>query len=175
MKSLVAVALAASVFSTSVIADENIDSAVDSKWAFGLQAAPLLFGLSLRREINDKWQVQGILQPTGDDLSVGARVLRTATEKKFWRSYLFAGIAHENDSSSGFFIGDQDSDFKETAISGGLGVEWSWNVKNPSLPPLAWSLELGLGYSSEDFEDDFNDAEDDFFIAAGAAIHYMFE
>ena len=175
MKSLLAAALTAGFLSTSVIADENIDSSVDSKWAFGLQAAPLLFGLSLRREINDKWQVQGVLQPTGDDLSVGARVLRTSTERQFWRSYLFAGIAHEQDSSPGFNFGGEDSDFSETAVTAGLGVEWSWNAKNPSLPPLAWSLELGLGYSAEDFNDDFNEEVDEVFIAAGAAIHYQFE
>jgi len=175
LKSLAAAALAAIIFSTSVIADESIDSAVDSTWTFGVQAAPLLFGLSLRREINDKWQIQGVLQPTGDDLSVGARVLRTSTKKEFWRSYLFAGIAHEEDSSPGFFFENQESDFRETALTGGAGVEWSWMAKNPSLPPLAWSLELGLGYSAEDFDDDFIEEEDEFFIAVGAAIHYQFQ
>ena len=172
MKKLLAAALAASILSSAAIADENIDSAVDWKWAFGLQAAPLLFGLSLRRELTDKWQVQGVLQPTGDNLSLGARVLRTATQKKFWKSYLFAGVAHNRDSSPGFFD-DDDSDLKETALTTGLGVEWSWNARNESLPPLAWSLELGLGYS--DFDDQFDDEDNELFLAVGAGIHYQFQ
>jgi len=140
-KWLIAV-ISTSFLATTALADDDTESAVDSKWAFGLQAAPLIFGLSLRRQLTDKWYVQGLLQPTGDDVSVGARFLRTATKKKFWQSY---------------------------------GVEWSWHANNPSFPPLAWSLELGLGYSAEDFDDEFTDEVSEFFIAAGAGIHYQFE
>jgi len=174
-KWLIAV-ISTSFLATTALADDDTESAVDSKWAFGLQAAPLIFGLSLRRQLTDKWYVQGLLQPTGDDVSVGARFLRTATKKKFWQSYLFAGLAHEQDSSpSAFFGSDTDSDFRETALTAGFGVEWSWHANNPSFPPLAWSLELGLGYSAEDFDDEFTDEVSEFFIAAGAGIHYQFE
>ena len=82
MKRLLAAVLTACFLSTTVVADENPESTTDSKSAFGLQAAPFLFGLSLRRAISDTWQVQGVLQPAGDDISVGARVLRISTKKR---------------------------------------------------------------------------------------------
>lgn len=145
------------------------DSAVDSKWSFGMQAAPLIFGLSLRYRPNDLWQFQGVLQPAGDDLSGAVRILRDATQKQYWRSYLFAGLAH---SQEGTF-----TTFEETAATAGMGVEWSWSAKNPSLPPLSWALELGLGYGSRviDFDIAEDETEDEFFVAVGASIHYHFE
>jgi len=143
------------------------DSTVDSDWSFGLQAAPLIFGLSVRYHVSDAWQLQGIVQPSGDELSFAARAIRTSTQKKFWRSYLFAGYAHSDD--------DDFNPSEETAVTAGLGVEWSWAARNPSLPPLSWSLELGLGYGAQEFELDFDDTEDEFFLALGASIHYHFE
>jgi len=175
VKRLFAAVLTACFLSTTVVADENTESTVDSKWAFGLQAAPLLFGLSLRRAITDTWQVQGVLQPAGNDISVGARVLRISTKKEAWRSYLFAGIAHERDDSPGFIFEGEDNDFQETAVTAGFGLDWFWNAKNPSAPPFALSVELGLGYSEENFDDDFVDEEDDLFLAIGAGIHYQFQ
>ena len=173
MRSVLAIVMGASFLATSALADDSVESAVDSKWAFGLQAAPLIFGLSLRGRLTDKWQVQGMIQPTDDDLSFGVRALRTATQKKFWQSYLFAGVVHERQSER-FFSGTE-GDFRETAVTAGLGVEWSWNASNPSLPPLAWSLELGLGYSAEDIEEEFDDDVSEFFVAVGAGIHYQFQ
>ena len=53
--------ISTSFLATTALADDDTESAVDSKWAFGLQAAPLIFGLSLRRQLTDKWYVQGLL------------------------------------------------------------------------------------------------------------------
>lgn len=147
----------------------SADSAVDSDWSFGMQAAPLIFGLSLRYNFEDIWQIQGVVQPAGDDLSAAVRVLRTSTQKEFWRSYLFAGYAMAEDN---FNI-----NYEENALTVGLGVEWSWAAKNPSLPPLSWGLELGLGYGSRDLSFDLlnDEPEEEFFLAVGASIHYHFE
>ena len=92
-----------------------------------------------------------------------------------WRSYLFAGIAHERDDSPGFIFEEEDNDFQETAVTAGFGLDWFWNAKNPSAPPFALSVELGLGYSEENFDDDFRDEEEGLFLAIGAGIHYQFQ
>ena len=73
--------------------NQDQDSALDSDWAFGFHAAPLVVGVSLRRSFADIWQVQGIVQPDGSDAYFAARLLRTATQKQFWESYVFAGFA----------------------------------------------------------------------------------
>lgn len=174
MKRLPAMVLAASFMATSVLADENNDSAVDSKWAFGLQAGSTIFGLSLRRELTDNWQLQGVALPVSqDEFLVGGRVLRTATQKEFWRSYSFAGIAHFNGNDTGFLASGSDRNI--TGLSTGFGVEWSWKVRNQSFPPLAWNLEIGLGYVTEDIDDDSSDEDGEVFLALGAGIHYQFD
>lgn len=158
---------------------ETVDSkSSGSDWSFGLQAAPLVFGLSLRRRLNDQWQVQGMLAPYGDEVAIGARVLRVSTRKQYWHSYLYSGIAIKN-SDSYYYDNDSFTDsvetYTETVGTIGLGVEWAWAAKNASLPPLSWSLELGLGYRNENYENTEVSNSDEVFLAFGAGIHYQFE
>lgn len=174
---LVAVALFAPVSHGYAQANEN-DSAFSSDWSFGLQAAPLMFGLSLRRHINDIWQLQGVLTPDGDESTFGLRVLRTATQKQFWRSYLFAGVAAGRDTETLF---DDDTfesterSFTKAVVTTGLGVEWTWAAKSLSRPPLSWGLELGLGLRNEDYNDTAFTDRDGVFMVVGAGVHYQFE
>ncbi len=41
----------------------------------------------------------------------------------------------------------------------GAGVEWDWREVRDDLPPLSWSLELGLNHTS---------------ISLGFGVHYTF-
>ncbi len=157
---------------------QSNDSALSSDWSFGLQAAPLVFGLSLRHHLNDDWQVQGVLSPHEEDTTVALRVLRTSTQKKYWQSYLFSGLAVGKDTEyvyDNVNFTDADEKYIATVVTVGLGVEWSWAAKNPSLPPLSWSLELGLGYSDKNFDNNDISGNSRTFLAAGAGIHYQFE
>ncbi len=158
-------------------ADENSESVVRTgkkagEWSFGLQAAPLTFGLSLIYAITPDWSVQGVVTPEGGDAGVLFRVLRRTSQARYWSSYLFAGYA---DGESEVFFSDDDEGIAATA---GLGVEWSWQAKNPNHPPLSWSFEFGLGYRDQDTDDDdffFDDEEDGLFLALGWGIHYTFK
>ncbi len=157
---------------------QSNDSALSSDWSFGLQAAPLVFGISLRHHLNDDWQIQGVLSPHEDDTTVALRVLRTSTQKKYWQSYLFSGLALGKDTEyvyDNVNFTDSDQKYTATVFTAGLGVEWSWAAKNPSLPPLSWSVELGLGYSDKNFENSDISGNSRTFLAAGAGIHYQFE
>lgn len=168
----------AAVKDSKVETNKADDSAQGSDWSFGFQAAPLVFGLSVRRNLNDVWQVQGMLAPYGDEVAVAARVLRVSTRKQYWHSYLFSGLAIKN-SDSYFYddnsFTDEIEKYTESVATIGLGVEWAWGAKNPSLPPLSWSLELGLGYANESYKNSSISNNGKAFLAFGAGIHYQFE
>ncbi len=60
-------------------------------------------------------------------------------------------------------------------MTAGMGVEWAWRAKNELLPPLTWSLEMGLGYSVESADDSSEFDRNESFLAFGLGIHYQFE
>jgi len=139
------------------------------KWSFGLQAAPLTFGLSLVYSLTPKWAVQGVVTPESGDAGVLFRVLRQTRQARFWSSYVFGGVAH---GESDIFLSGSDDG---TVVTAGLGVEWSWQARNPNHPPLYWSFELGLGYrDTEEGRDEFFTEDDGLFLALGWALHYNF-
>ncbi len=154
------------------------DSALSSDWSFGLQAAPLTFGISVRHNFNNQWMVQGVLSPNDGEPAVALRALRISTQKRFWQSYLFAGVATAKNETYYFddvSFNGADEAYREMALTTGLGVEWAWTAKNPSLPPLSWSLELGLNYNNRVFDNDSISSDGELRLAVGAAIHYQFE
>jgi len=186
MKKHFGAAILCLAFASTMARSDDTGSDLETNWSFGLQAAPLAYGLSLRRHFSNDWQLQGVLRPDSDDVAFGVRALRTSTQKQFWRSYFFGGLAVGEEDLSYYYFDENNSPVnpqsRKTVATIGLGVEWAWTGKNPSAPPLAWSLELGLGYSMRDYNgnatdfsgNSFSDSSEAF-LALGAGIHYLFE
>jgi len=170
--------MATMLLATSAYANEPMVDELPEphRWGFGLQVAPLTFGLSLQYAFNEEWGTQAVISSVGDKMGLNLRALHRAQTTTYWHSYQFVSFATSVEDNGSY---DADGDWQsnnetDEKLSVGMGVDWNWQGSNPRRPPISVSLELGLAYVvTNEIDRDPND-NDRLHMMVGTGFHYRF-
>ncbi|MCB2211014.1 hypothetical protein KQI52_02750 [bacterium] len=127
----------------------------DNRYGIGLQwVDPVAYGPSFTMDLFDlPMSIQGVLG-LNDFPAPVARVRYVFAGRRYLDGYAYGAIGAYDDD------GRHDEDDGLRLFAGvGAGVEWDWRDADESLPPISWSLELGL-----------NDTD----LSFGFGVHYTF-
>jgi len=118
-----------------------------SKYSLGFQTGFETCGISGKMDLSDKMAVQGIIGFFGTMTNFSGRGLYKFKSEEYWDLYGYG--------QAGIWMWDGGYVGSETAfgIGGGAGIEWDWRAINKDLPPVYWSIELGLTAVSMDYYD----------------------
>lgn len=132
-----------------------------TRFGVGFQSTWPAFGLSGMMDITETITAQAVFGFFGSFTTVTGRGLYHFRQEEFWDMYGYGmlGLWRYNTR----FIEAENS----LGIGVGAGIQYDWRALDSNLPPIYWSIELGISYFSfEEF--DFN------FITFGTGIHYRF-
>jgi uncharacterized membrane protein YciS (DUF1049 family) len=143
------------------------DEVVTFKYGVGFQGTFPASGLSGMMNITDDIAIQAIAGFFGTLRTFSGRGLYKFQQEEYWDLYGYGMIGAWS------YKGLTSTATRKTETVLGLGIgggiQYDWRAFNPSLPPIAWNLELGIGYV------DFNEVDYSFStIMIGAGIHYRF-
>jgi len=138
--------------------------ASNNTFRFGLQGTHYLGGLSGIMEISDAWAFQGVLSFEVDAFAF--RVLHRFHQREFWNAY-GEGTAEVWSAKShrpwgGWENSNPTHGESDIGLGTGVGIEYDWRGLNPSLPPIGWSIELGVNVVPN------------FYLDSGLGVHWKF-
>ena len=137
---------------TPQVVNRQSNTSQAGKYALGLQNSTPAWGISAKYRYNERLTLQAIIDPIGDYKDYGMRAVFKYTQDKYWHVYGFAGLALWSYPSSSFdrrFNRYLPSTQSTLGLGGGVGIEYDWSALGPDLPPISWSLELGLNLVDE--------------------------
>ncbi len=144
----------------------------NTKYGLGFQGTFPANGLSGVMNLTDKTAAQAIIGFFGSLNTFAARGLYRFQQKNFWNAYGYGMIGIWTYSGLEFVRSRGRLEETTEAVFGfgaGAGIEYDWRALSADLPPIAWNLELGLGFVDFD-RVDFSFST----ILFGAGIHYRF-
>ena len=158
------------LISNNMFAQES-DQTEKGKFGIGFQSSFPVWGGSIMLNLSEQTSIQGMLGFFGDLKTYGGRFLYRFTNKQYSNTYGYGLLGAF--SYTGLKIGENYSleKTKETVFGfgAGLGVEYSWQMWLPDLPPIWWNLEIGFGsVKFEEVDYDFSA------FMVGAGFHYYF-
>ncbi|CAA6800758.1 MAG: Unknown protein [uncultured Sulfurovum sp.] len=170
MKKTIQTLAVVSLLSTStIIANDDI--------YLGLQYG----GVSVKKDITDKYMGQVIVGGFGDIFAIHGRGLYKFSEEKYYNLYGYGGLSYAS-TEEGTRFGAEKIEVKTTGygVSVGAGLEYNIQAYNSNLPPIYFNMELGFAMMSADAEakyngETFSAAEADLGgVAVNGGIHYRF-
>jgi len=134
--SLVTIAFTTLSFS-NLQAETLINTLKGKNMSVGIQTSLPSIGLSVRSDITDKINAQGILGFFGNVNTYLIRGNYKLTQDELYHTYAFASV--------GMWSYDYSLD-TETALGFGLGggVEFDWQSLDENLPPIATNIEIAF-------------------------------
>ncbi len=115
------------------------------RYAVGFHLGLKSFGFAARLGGGGAWALEGVLGLWGNSENYALRGLRTLRRAPHWRTYAVGVAAMWRDAYSAFLI-----DSIEYAV--GVGLEYDWLARRgDDAPPVAWLLEMGMGFDSDRF------------------------
>ncbi len=132
-----------------------------TRYGVGFQSTWPAFGLSGMVDLNETITAQAVLGFFGSFTTITGRGLYHFRQEDFWDMYGYGmlGLWRYNTR----FIEAENS----LGIGAGAGIQYDWRAFDPNLPPIYWSIELGVNFFNFDHYN-FN------FITFGTGIHYRF-
>jgi len=137
------------------------------KYGVGFQGTFPASGLSGMMSLTDDISIQAIVGMFGNLRTFAGRGLYKFQEDEFWDLYgygmigvwSYRGLTFSNNRQTETVLG----------LGAGAGFQYDWRAYNPTLPPIAWNIELGIGFV------DFDQVNYNFStIMFGAGVHYRF-
>jgi len=150
------------------VSAQEAEDADDSRFSVGFQSSWPSYGLSVRYDLSDKLQAQGVLGALGTLTNFSGRLNYAFQDKEKFDIYGYGSVGFWRYSYD--FLGAGAS---ETSIGagGGAGLEFDLQEliapEDGDFPSLYASLELGLTLASFDF---YNWSA----FGIGAGFHYHF-
>jgi|GEM_PF-599946 len=149
--------------------DETEETVIETyKYGAGFQGSFPASGLSGMMNVTDEVAIQAILGIFGNLRTLAGRGLYKFQEEDYWDLYGYGMIGVW--SYQGFAIANNNRQ-RETVLGlgAGAGFQYDWRAYNPEFPPIAWNIELGIGFV------DFKEVNYNFStIMFGAGVHYRF-
>ena len=137
------------------------------RYGVGFQGSFPASGLSGMMNVTDEIAIQAIVGLFGNLRTFAGRGLYKFQEDQFWDLYGY-GMAGAW-SYRGFTINNNRQTETVLGLGAGVGFQYDWRAFNPDFPPIAWNIELGLGFV------DFKEVNYNFStIMFGAGVHYRF-
>lgn len=138
-----------------------------SPWSVGLQSSWPSYGASVKYDLSDRTQAQGVLGALGTVTSFGGRLMHDFRQEEKYDVYAFGavGVWRYGYRSLG-------ADYSETSVGLGGGAGFDFDLARvfdaeDTFPALFWSIELGLTFASFD-----NYSWSAFGLGAGLHFHF---
>ena len=161
---LVTAAIAAFGFTAAPAAGQSSDS----PFSAGFQSSWPSYGLSVRYDLNERMQAQGVVGAFGAVTNFSGRLNYDVKDEEKYDVYGFGSVGLWRYSYRVLGVGASES---SVGFGGGAGVEFDleevFSPDSDDFPPLFWSVELGVNVASLDA---YNFST----ISMGAGLHYHF-
>lgn len=137
------------------------------KYGVGFQGSFPASGISGMMNVTDDIAAQAIVGFFGNLRTFAGRGLYKFQEEDYWDLYGY-GMAGAW-SYRGFAVNNNRQTETVLGLGAGAGFQYDWRAYNSDFPPIAWNIELGIGFV------DFKEVNYNFStIMFGAGVHYRF-
>jgi len=160
--------LAAIALSLGLSAAPVAAQSTDSPYSVGVQSSWPSYGVSLRYQLSEKMQVQGVVGALGEVTNFSGRLNYDIKDEAKYDIYGYGSVGLWRYSFN--FLGISESE-TSIGVGGGAGFEFDlqevFDPDNDDFPPLYWSIEMGLTMASFDA---YNWSA----FSLGGGLHYRF-